>query len=479
MGELTLGHALALTLRQNPSLAAYSWDIRAAEAREIQARLRPNPELSIQVEDLRLQSGPGVTSKRFGLSSPLTSESQTITTPSGDITVPVFQRGFVPEYERTKETGSESGLREAEITLSLSQFIELGGKRGKRISVAKREQAVAAWDYEVTRADVLANAAKAFYEVVATQERLRLATALAELAQHVQDTVRARVDAGKVSPIELSKVGVESGVVRLAVERTRRELDAAKIFLASYWGATSAAFTNATGQFDETQAIPPLDELRQQLETVPDLSRWMAEVDLREAAIELERANAKPDVTVTLGLRSTGLGARDQQAYGLTGEGDFGYSRSRVHPDDERETSLVLGASIPLPLFNRNQGRIREAEYMALKASDQRRATEVQVSATLAARYSVLEAAHIEASTLRSDVLPKAQEAFEATNEGYLQGKFGLLDVLFAQRSLFDARSQLLDAQSRYYQYLADVERLTGQSLFAIPETNESHEEQP
>jgi cobalt-zinc-cadmium efflux system outer membrane protein len=477
--DLTLPQALALALRQNPSLATFSWDIRAAEAREIQARLRPNPEISLEIEDLRWNRGPGTSSERLGLNSPLTLETQTFTTPNGEVSVPAFRRSFIPEYETTRENGSESGLGEAEITLRLSQLIELGGKRAKRIAVARREQDVASWDYEVARADALANTAKAFYEVVATQERLGLANALAELTQQVEDTVHARVDAGKVSPIEFAKVEVESGVVRLAVERTRRELDAARISLASYWGATSATFTNAIGHFDETQALPPLDELRQQLETVPDLSRWMAEVDLREAAIELERANAKPDATVTLGFRSTGLGARDQQGYGLTGERNFGYSQSSIRPDDSREHSLVLGASIPLPLFHRNQGRIREAEYLALKASDQRRATEVQVSTTLTARYSLLEAAQIEASTLRSEVLPKAQEAFEATNEGYLQGKFGLLDVLFAQRTLFDTRSQILEAQSAYYQNLADVERFTGQALFAIPETNESHEEQP
>src|SRR5947199_4315368 len=50
--QVTLAQALALTLKQNPDLTAFSWDVRSAEARVLQARLRPNPELGMQSEDI-------------------------------------------------------------------------------------------------------------------------------------------------------------------------------------------------------------------------------------------------------------------------------------------------------------------------------------------------------------------------------------------------------------------------------------------
>ena len=57
-GPLSLGQALVLALERHPELAVFSWDIRAAEARTIQARLRPNPELSLEIEEIRWGRGP-------------------------------------------------------------------------------------------------------------------------------------------------------------------------------------------------------------------------------------------------------------------------------------------------------------------------------------------------------------------------------------------------------------------------------------
>ncbi len=464
-GALTLPDALALALEQSPDLEAFSWDIRVAEAREIQARLRPNPELSFEVEDLRFQSGPVIRSSRSGVSSSRSIEEQTIDTPNGPITFPLPRRSVTPELERNRESGAESGLSEAELTLRISQLIELGGKRTKRIRLANREREVAAWDYEVARANVLTDTAKAFYAVVAAQDRVKLAEELGVLAEQVLNTVIARVDAGKVSPIERSRGEVEFANVKLDIERTRRELDIARIQLAAHWGASSAEFTHAEGSLDATDGPPPLDNLKKRAEAIPDLSRWMAEIEQRDAAIELERANAKPDLTISLGLRSTGVGSRSETSWGITGAGDISYFRNRLSPEDAREESLVLGFSLPLPIFNRNQGRILEAEHLASKAAAQRRSAGVRIQANLTAAYHALDSAYVAIQTYEAEILPKAIEAFEAMNEGYREGKFGLLDVLQTERALFDARSGLAEAKASYHQLVAEIERLTGEPL--------------
>ncbi len=62
-------------------------------------------------------------------------------------------------------------------------------------------------------------------------------------------------------------------------------------------------------------------------------------------------------------------------------------------------------------------------------------------------------------------MLPKAQQAFEATQEGYRQGKFGLVDVLLSQRALFDAREELLETFARHHEAKVELERFTGQSV--------------
>jgi outer membrane protein, heavy metal efflux system len=92
----------------------------------------------------------------------------------------------------------------------------------------------------------------------------------------------------------------------------------------------------------------------------------------------------------------------------------------------------------------------------------------VRVLTELGATYAELSSAFTEATTLQTDVLPGAQSAFEAFSEGYRQGKFGFLDVLDAQRTLFEARGRYLEALTAYHRAVADMKRLIGEPLEAV-----------
>ena len=135
--------------------------------------------------------------------------------------------------------------------------------------------------------------------------------------------------------------------------------------------------------------------------------------------------------------------------------------------------------SIPLPIFDRNQGTILEARYQLAKAGEDRRTAEVRVLTDLAATYAELSSAFTEATTLNNEVLPGAQGAFEAFSEGYRQGKFGFLDVLDAQRTLFEARGQYLEALATYHRAVAEMERLIGEPLAAVNSSQERRNRRP
>jgi cobalt-zinc-cadmium efflux system outer membrane protein len=466
-GVITLVEVLSLALQQSPSLKAFSWEIRAAEARTIQAGLRPNPELSLEIEEVRWTSGPGTVSDSISLGGALTEGS--ISIPSGDgqnpLSIPTL--GVTPSlgFERVREQGARSGFSEAEITLSVSQLIELGGKRAKRVRLAKREQELAQWDYEAARANVIESVATAFVNVLASQERLALQTELAGLAEQVQQTVSKMVQAGAVSPLEENRAKVILDSTRIEQERATRELQAARVALAATWGEKRAMFERAVGHLDDIHQVPALDTLESSINQNPDIARWATEMARRDAAFTLARAQRIPSPAVALGFRSTGIGSRGTTAYGFDTEGILGFNHTRLDGESSRDNSLVLGFSIPLPLFDRNQGNIKEAEYLISKTSEERRATESAIFATLAAAYEGISATLNEIQVLTKEILPTATETFEKTQEGYRQGKFGYLDVLDAERTLFDARRQYLDALSAYHTQLVRLERLTGLSI--------------
>ena len=437
---ITLERSIELALLHSPSLAVYDWDVRIAEARLLQARVRPNPDLSFAIEDIRLSRGPDST------------------TTSGEIGTGGLS------VSKDREDGGPSGFQEAESTLTLSQLIELGGKRAKRIRAAEKEIDTARWDYEVARADTLTEVAKRFGDVIAAQERLELFDESVSLASTVRETVRIRVDAGRSSAIEGDRVQIQLDEAEIARANEQRKLQAARHQLAASFGATVVTFGDALGDFLLDDPPAPFETLEGLLSDLPDLARWIAELERRSALLASERARRVPDLTASLGFRSRGVGNRDARNVGLSTVPELSLGRSHTSYDERSEESLLLEFSLPLPLFDRNQGGIKEAEHQIERAGAAGWSAGLRVHTTLRAAYEELLAAHDEATALANDVVPLAQSTFESVNIGYQEGKFGYLEVLDAQRALITARSQHIEALARYHRARIDLERLTGES---------------
>ncbi|MBP2685516.1 MAG: outer rane efflux protein, partial [Deltaproteobacteria bacterium] len=386
-------------------------------------RANPDPKPPIPME-----SGTPAPVGQGLAASPVSSAG--VQEPSGE-DPRIQQAGLIPNPELGIEfenfLGSEPSreFETLETTLSISQLVELGGKRAARIRLASSEKEVSSWDYEAKRADVAAEVAKAFVEVLSAQEKSVLSGEMARLAKEVLDVVSARVTAGKISPVEETKASVAWSIGRIDLERAKLALEGARKRLAATWGSANPMFSKAVGQLDR-------------ISRNPDVARWAAEIEQRRALLDQDRAERIPDVTISAGIR-----------------------RFR----EVEDTSFVAGATIPLPLFNRNQGKILESQYRISKAESERAAAGNRVLAALSDAYQALAAGYVEATTLKAAVLPGAQSAFEATSEGFRQGKFGYLDVLDAQRTLFEATGRYVEALAAYHKAVADTERLVGGEL--------------
>ena len=406
---ITLRQALALALMHNPELAASTWDVRSGEARIIQAALFPNPEIDVEVEN-------------FGGSREVENSDGT--------------------------TDSLKRFDEYEATVLLSQLIEIGGKRSKRKQVATSEHDLLGWDFEAKRLDTITEVANTFIDLLGLQERMVLTDNLVDLSQDVFNTVSERVKAGKVSPVEETRAKVALSTIQIEQERVLRELEATRKRLAATWGSNTPGFKRAAGDLEEITALPPYQSLLSRISQNPDIARWDAEIEQREAALSLEKAHRLPDVTIAGGVRY--LDESDDQVY-------------------------VMGMSLPLPFFNRNQGAIGEASNDLKKAQEERTAAEVNAIATLDEVYQTLLSSYNEVTILRDTILPGAESAFNASNEGYLEGKFSYLDVLDVQRSLFDAEDTYINSLVAYHKALTAIERLIGENLSTItaPQANE------
>lgn len=329
-------------------------------------------------------------------------------------------------------------------TIQIGQLIELGGKRSARIRAAEAGRDLAGWDYEAKRIEIVSVVAQRFVDLLAAQQRQTLAEEAVALARQVSDAVARRVQAGKVSPVEETKARLAQASAEVELEQAGREGIAARSTLGVLWAAPGPRFEKAVGDLEKTPPLPAYEQLAERVRDNPELARWSSELARRQAGVDAEKAKAIPDVTVTAGV--TRFSQFDDRAY-------------------------TFGISLPLPFFDRNRGGILEASRRLDKASDEQRVAEGRVLTELARVYQRLASIDKEIGALRTILLPGAQSAFDAATKGYQLGKFGFLDVLDAQRTLFQTRTQYLRALADYQRGVSEIERLVGGPLDMPPNT--------
>lgn len=397
-GEISLQDAIALALQHSPALEGFAWEVRAQEARAVQLGRWPNPELGVLVEDI---------------GAPHTLSS-------------------APNSEQPVQP---------QTTIQLSQLVELGGRRSARRAEALLGRDVAAWDYEIARTDVFTATTQAFIALLVAQERVTLMRQNAGLVGRVTESVAARVEAGMVSPIELTRAEAAQALADLEAVRAENLLTAARSRLAAAWGGREATFGTGIGNLRTLGEVPALPDLLERLTTAPELLRWNTVIAQRQRSLALARAARIPAVTLTAGVR------RFPNVGG---------------------SALLLGASLALPVFDLNGAGVQEAESRGAQARTQRDAATALAFAALVQTYLGLATARQELTALSTVILPRAEEAFSAMTEGYQLGRFDYLAVLDAQRTLIDARSHYLRALSDFHTSWSEVERQLGAPLVPV-----------
>ena len=202
-------------------------------------------------------------------------------------------------------------------------------------------------------------------------------------------------------------------------------------------GSETARERVATGDLDTLPSVDPLTQLQERIDSGPDSRAARAEALRANAAITVEKAKRIPDITISAGMK-------------------------RISTTGSLINQAVIGISIPLPIFDTNKGALLEAVHQSEKADADVDAARARLRLELSQAYAAYETAADEAHRLKTDVLPAAREALDAMSRGYELGKFGFLDVLDAQRTLFQGESQYVTALGDAHRAYAEIGRLVG-----------------
>ncbi|MFY9288633.1 MAG: TolC family protein [Alphaproteobacteria bacterium] len=382
---LTLKAAIARALTHSAQLQSANASLEASKGGRIQAGALPNPELGAEAENI---AGNGI----------------------------------------------YSGGRSAEVTYGLSQKIELGGKRSAREDIADHEVDLATLDYTTTKLNLIRDVTIAYAEVISLNEEWKIANETKKLANDILQTVTKRVDAAREPLVQKSKAEVTLATSQIEANKLERSIQIAKKKLAALWDDSTANYDLEPADFFKIEKPTALTAPQNN----PDIARLDAQVARSNANLELEKANAIPDLKVSAGVR------------------DFRETNNRA---------FVIGLSMPIPIFDSNRGNIVKAQHEARKSESEKRLATLNLGTELTRANQGLETAYEEAEALKNTILPAAEKSFQLSREGYQLGKFSYLEVLDSQRTLFDTRRQYNNALKEYHTRKAEAERLTAMHL--------------
>jgi outer membrane protein, heavy metal efflux system len=328
---------------------------------------------------------------------------------------------------------------ERETTVLLSQPIELGGKRVARTAAAELSLQAAQQRQIARSAGIEAEVTGAFFEALIAQERVQLVESSVALASSSSTAAVQRVAAGKVPPIDETRAKVAESTARLELVQAKGQLRAALVRLAAAMGDPSVRPQLVDGSI----VLPPVPTdatIHSLLRSAPSQRQVELEADRQAALARVARAQRVPDVTVSLGAK-------------------------RI--DESGHTQAMVGLSVPLPIFNTGRNAETEARLRAQQAADEAAAAAVRLEAQALQTLERLRSAQLEVQTLEHDVVPGAEDTYRVAARGFELGKFAFLDVLDAQRTLIQARTQRLRALAEAHAAAADLQRQLGTKIEA------------
>ena len=366
----------------NPRIVGPRAESEAAQALVGQARLRPNPEVSLEVENIA-------------------------------------------------GSGAFSGLSATEYTLAVGQQIELGGKRGARVEAAEAQAQLANLRADLAGAELGFLVRERYVAAAAAASRAKLARDVVERNEELARIAGVLVEVGREPPLRALRAEAALAEARAELQAAEATSLGARTALASLWGEQGTP-PLVPGVFPHIE--PPATVLVSATGLQLQVAR--AESTAAAAEIDRERSLRIPDPVVSAGVKRF---------------------------EESNDSAFLVGVSIPLPFWNRNQGNIAAAEAR-LRAANAREAVALaDFEQDVSRARSQYLAAEARVETLSATSLPQAEEALRLVRIGYRNGRFPLIEVLSAAEARDAIREALIAAQEDQGQAAAELIRLAAQ----------------
>ncbi len=301
-------------------------------------------------------------------------------------------------------SSSENGR---EYVAGVGQTIPLSGRLSKARQAELLDREVRARGLEVKRRDIHRRVHSAFATALYQEKAYQAQTEIQQSAAKAVATTQARVEAGDALREDLARVEMELARAKAELQRAESLREQALVGLASAMGDATLSVKSLAGTLDTAFEIPTLEALAANLAAQPESALAEADIRARNARVDVAKAERIPDVKVELL-----------------------YHRL----ESSQQNTMDVGLIIPLPLFNRNQGRLREARAEVAAAEARSRMTQNELTTRLRESHLQLTAALANSGTLKTEILSRAETVLRGAEARYAAGDISLAEILPVRR---------------------------------------------
>jgi cobalt-zinc-cadmium efflux system outer membrane protein len=350
---------------------------------------------------------------------------------------PLLSVGTLSSYTQGR-TLSNSG----QLFTQVAQLFELAGKRGYRIESAGfgTQSAEAAFEDAIRQLGFTVK--DTYYRIQLAQRRLVLAEENRDRFSRILEINTIRFKKGYIAEIDLIRIRLQMVDFHSQVIRSLQDAESARGDLRQLLRLSPKTALELTTELGFRRIDPDIDTLRvAALDVRPDIRAKRHTYSQRATDLKLAKAYRIPDVTI-------GAGYAIQGAQG---------------PDNPGQ--VALSAGIPLPLFNRNQGGIRQAEVSLQSAEADLDKTINLVENEVEVAYRNLLQSRRLVEAYVGEVLEDARSSLTIVERAYERGGATILDLLDAARTSRSIQQNYIEALFNYQHHLFQLESAVGQEI--------------
>ena len=390
--------------QNNPTLLAGELNIDESKAQEITAFLRPNPQFTVSSDG-----------------------TQVLPTGGGNPWQP-----FVSTYEQ----------------FSFAYLHERAHKRELRLESARKGTAVAVSSQADLKRNLLFGLRSAFVSVLQGKAVLQLARDDLAYWDHVLDINRIRFQDGAIAKIDFNRLKLQRVQYESDVQTAEVNLRTAKIALLMLLNdRTPIEQFDVSGTFDFSDRLLALDHLRQiALDTRPDLRAAVQSLDKSKTDHQLAISNGSTDPVF-------GVWWSNNPSFNFSPGNVFG-----------RET-LGVSVSIPLRIFDRNQGEKLRTEIDISRNEKLRDAAQAQVFNDVDSAYTTLNSNIILLQPYKREYLQTSVDVRDTVHYAYQKGAASLLEFLDAESEYRSVQVAYVNLVGSYLTAAAQLNQAVGQEV--------------